>query len=106
MQSFRHVKTLRGLLPTPALPNIQGQGACTHARLSSRAGALQVGKVLVFQHNLLHQGSVVTSGVKYVMRTDLMFSRRREVVAAATADAGATRADAAPEALEPTVAPS
>ncbi len=35
-----------------------------------------MGKVLVFQHDLLHQGSVVTSGVKYAMRTDLMFTRR------------------------------
>jgi hypothetical protein len=51
-----------------------------------------VGTVLVFQHDLLHQGSLVTSGVKYAMRTDLMFSRRKGVAAAprvAGAEAGA-----------------
>ena len=46
--------------------------------------------VLVFQHDLLHQGSLVTSGVKYAMRTDLMFSRRKGVAAAPrVAEAGA-----------------
>ncbi|KAN0041348.1 hypothetical protein ACTFIV_003887 [Dictyostelium citrinum] len=31
------------------------------------------GKVLLFQHNIWHQGSAVTKGVKYVVRTDVMY---------------------------------
>jgi hypothetical protein len=52
--------------------------------------------VLVFQHDLLHQGSLVTSGVKYAMRTDLMFSRRKGVAAApglSEAEAGLSEHD-------------
>lgn len=31
------------------------------------------GSALVFPHRLNHQGSVVTSGIKYVLRTDVMY---------------------------------
>ena len=31
------------------------------------------GDAVLFQHPLLHEGSVVTSGVKYVARTDIMY---------------------------------
>ena len=34
------------------------------------------GSVLLFQHNLLHQGSTVQSGLKYVVRTDAMYTMR------------------------------
>ena len=30
---------------------------------------------LIFQHPLLHEGSEVTSGTKYVARTDLMYRK-------------------------------
>ena len=33
----------------------------------------QVGMGLLFQHPIVHEGSVVTAGVKYVARTDLMY---------------------------------
>ena len=33
------------------------------------------GSVLVFDHNLLHEGSLVTKGQKYSVRTDIMFKR-------------------------------
>jgi hypothetical protein len=34
----------------------------------------KVGRVLLFQHKgLLHSGDYVTAGVKYTMRTDLMY---------------------------------
>lgn len=33
------------------------------------------GRALVFDHRIEHQGAPVTSGVKYVLRTDLMFRR-------------------------------
>ncbi len=33
----------------------------------------ETGKLLLFSHNLLHMGNKVLSGVKYVLRTDLMY---------------------------------
>jgi predicted 2-oxoglutarate/Fe(II)-dependent dioxygenase YbiX len=33
----------------------------------------EVGKALVFVHNILHEGAPVMSGVKYVLRTDVMY---------------------------------
>ena len=34
----------------------------------------KTGMALVFQHQLLHEGCVVTSGVKYVLRSDVMYA--------------------------------
>jgi hypothetical protein len=34
------------------------------------------GRALLFQHAILHEGRAVTSGVKYVLRTDVMYRRR------------------------------
>lgn len=34
----------------------------------------QAGDVLIFDHRLLHEGAAVTSGVKYAVRTDVMYS--------------------------------
>jgi len=33
----------------------------------------ETGTALLFQHALIHEGSVVTAGVKYVLRTDVMY---------------------------------
>ncbi|KAF8940382.1 hypothetical protein EDD21DRAFT_118257 [Dissophora ornata] len=33
----------------------------------------RVGQILVFQHDLLHEGSKVTEGVKYVIRNDILY---------------------------------
>merc|ERR1712012_908236 len=33
----------------------------------------RAGRVLVFQHNVLHEGSTLISGTKYAMRTDVMY---------------------------------
>ncbi|MDB5392178.1 MAG: oxidoreductase, 2OG-Fe(II) oxygenase family [Planctomycetaceae bacterium] len=35
----------------------------------------KTGMGLLFQHRLLHEGCIVTSGVKYVARTDLMYRK-------------------------------
>jgi len=35
------------------------------------------GRALLFQHLLLHEGCTVTSGVKYVLRSDVMFAAAR-----------------------------
>ena len=31
------------------------------------------GMVIIFQHDILHEGSPVNSGVKHVIRTDVMY---------------------------------
>ncbi|KAF9430314.1 hypothetical protein BGZ94_007401 [Podila epigama] len=33
----------------------------------------RVGQILVFQHNLVHEGSPVKAGIKYVIRTDVLY---------------------------------
>ncbi|EFA79875.1 hypothetical protein PPL_06695 [Heterostelium album PN500] len=38
----------------------------------------KAGMVLVFQHRLLHEGSPCTKGIKYVMRTDIMYRRQQQ----------------------------
>lgn len=41
----------------------------------------KVGRILIFQHKgLLHSGQTVTEGLKYTLRTDLMFRRLEETV--------------------------
>lgn len=48
----------------------------------------KAGMAICFYHNILHQGGNVTSGQKYIMRTDVLFER---------VDSGA---DASPSSLE------
>lgn len=43
----------------------------------------RAGSALLFQHRLLHEGSEVTAGVKYVLRSDIMYRRQRTTQAAA-----------------------
>ena len=38
----------------------------------------KAGSVLLFDHDILHEGSKVTSGQKYSVRTDIMFTRQIE----------------------------
>lgn len=35
----------------------------------------ETGMALFFPHPLLHQGAPITSGIKYVLRTDVMYRR-------------------------------
>lgn len=44
-----------------------------HTQFKWDTVAPQAGMALVFPHRLMHQGSEVTSGVKYVLRTDVMY---------------------------------
>ncbi len=37
----------------------------------------RTGSVLVFQHDIYHSGAKVTAGLKYAMRTDVMFQRQQ-----------------------------
>jgi prolyl 4-hydroxylase len=34
------------------------------------------GKALIFRHELLHEGCPVITGIKYVLRTDIMYRRK------------------------------
>ncbi|MEM1357259.1 MAG: 2OG-Fe(II) oxygenase [Bacteroidota bacterium] len=36
----------------------------------------ETGKALIFNHKLLHEGAEVTSGTKYVLRSDVMYRRK------------------------------
>jgi 2-oxoglutarate-Fe(II)-dependent oxygenase superfamily protein len=51
-----------------------------HTRFLNRVRALdsvapKAGRVLIFEHEILHEGSKVMEGLKYVIRTDVMFSK-------------------------------
>merc|ERR1712034_257859 len=35
---------------------------------------LKTGSILVFQHDILHEGALLESGIKYLMRTDVMYT--------------------------------
>jgi len=37
------------------------------------------GKILIFQHDIMHQGSKVSAGIKYAIRTDVMYSANKMV---------------------------
>ena len=51
------------------------EGGATRFESTKVVGS--AGMALVFQHGLVHEGSKVTSGVKYVLRSDVMFSAVR-----------------------------
>ena len=35
----------------------------------------KIGTAIVFEHNVLHEGSPLLEGVKYIARTDVVFKR-------------------------------
>jgi len=45
----------------------------------------RTGSVLIFQHDLLHEGALVSAGTKYALRTDIMYSASPSFVAPAPA---------------------
>lgn len=52
--------------------NEEYEGGQTRFESVSVAG--KQGMALLFEHELLHEGAAVTSGVKYVLRSDVMYS--------------------------------
>ena len=56
------------------------EGGETRFRVRDDAGVKTVpvkpvtGHILIFQHEILHEGAAVTAGRKYILRTDVMFS--------------------------------
>ncbi len=68
----RNIKE-RSLLTLIVYLNDDFEGGCT-SFLDLRVDVKpKRGMALLFQHDLLHEGAEVTSGVKYVVRTDVMF---------------------------------
>ena len=56
--------------------DLQG-GETTFTRLSIKP---ETGTALLFFHQIEHAGAPVTTGVKYVLRTDVMYRRRPVIV--------------------------
>ncbi|MEL7500572.1 MAG: 2OG-Fe(II) oxygenase [Planctomycetota bacterium] len=48
--------------------------SCSEESFDDVAVVPQTGMALFFEHSTYHKGEVVTSGTKYVMRTDVMYS--------------------------------
>ena len=49
------------------------EGGATHFPVNQRTIEPRAGRALFFQHHLLHEGCPVESGVKYVLRSDIMY---------------------------------
>ena len=47
-----------------------------HSELEDRGVVPKPGRILVFQHDILHEGSLLVKGTKYTMRTDIMYKIR------------------------------
>ncbi|MBM0104381.1 2OG-Fe(II) oxygenase [Steroidobacter sp. S1-65] len=57
--------------------NQEYQGGETRFESVSVVG--KPGMALLFEHELLHQGAEVTSGIKYVLRSDVMYSGWKQI---------------------------
>jgi prolyl 4-hydroxylase len=57
--------------------NSEFEGGETRFLASGEANQGQTGQALVFDHLLTHEGAKVTDGVKYVIRSDVMYSAAR-----------------------------
>ncbi|MCF6441823.1 2OG-Fe(II) oxygenase [Pseudoalteromonas luteoviolacea] len=49
------------------------EGGCTQFRQSNLEVHAAIGKSLIFEHHLWHKGNEVLTGVKYVLRTDIVY---------------------------------
>ena len=61
-------------------PLMRGTVPAWTSKLGTMTGYLravqgQPGTALVFEHGLIHEGGEVTEGVKYVLRSDVMYGR-------------------------------
>jgi hypothetical protein len=78
--TFFSAKGTQTLQVTPKtgtfLSVLQQDGCCEHYNHFS---STCVGQVLIYNQRLLHEGSVVESGRKYVMRSDIMFSSEDQI---------------------------
>ena len=58
--------------------NEEMKGGATNFRGHSIRPA--TGRTLIFAHQLVHEGAPIVSGLKYVLRTDVMYRRKKKLV--------------------------
>lgn len=75
--AFRRTPDERSFLTVMVYLNEDFEGGHTRFLRLGAEAIPRTGRVLLFQHALLHEGAVVESGVKYALRTDAMFRRLR-----------------------------
>jgi len=71
IQIQRGGKTTYAIILTMIYLNEDYEGGQT--RFSNISIEPKTGTALIFLHSLEHEGSAVTSGVKYVLRSDIMY---------------------------------
>ncbi len=72
---FRRADGVLSLLSFIVYLNEDYSGGATRFETAKVQGT--TGQALVFSHGLLHEGAQVTGGVKYVLRTDVMYGPTR-----------------------------
>ena len=68
--------------PTAPEGKLEGGATAFHSHNMNRSYDVdpKIGRVLIFQHRyLLHSGADVTGGIKYTMRTDIMYRKSDKV---------------------------
>ncbi|HEY4183140.1 MAG TPA: 2OG-Fe(II) oxygenase [Kofleriaceae bacterium] len=71
--SFQRSATERSELTLMVYLNDDFSGGATAFHDFGSTATPRTGMALLFQHRLLHEGCVVTRGVKYVLRSDVMY---------------------------------
>ena len=75
--SFARDENERSLLTLMVYLNDDFEGGATSFLELDKDVTPKRGTALLFQHAILHEGCVVTRGVKYALRSDVMYRRRR-----------------------------
>ncbi len=73
--AFRRSAEEESLLTFMVYLNDDFEGGATAFHHFEQAVRPKTGTALLFQHRLLHEGCVVHSGAKYVLRSDIMYRR-------------------------------
>lgn len=74
--AFRRSEVEESLLTFMVYLNEDFEGGATAFHDFEKAVRPKTGTALLFQHRLLHEGCTVDSGVKYVLRSDIMYRRQ------------------------------
>lgn len=73
--AFHRNESEESLLTFMIYLNEDFEGGATMFQHYGTSVAPKTGRALLFQHRLLHEGCVVHAGVKYVLRSDIMYRR-------------------------------
>lgn len=74
--AFHRSEDEESLLTFMVYLNEDFEGGATQFHHYDKVVVPRIGMALLFQHRLLHEGCFVDSGVKYVLRSDVMYRRR------------------------------